>query len=454
VITVFAVDPMLERGMVLAHGLGGRTDLPVDRVLAATGAALAVAVTVLVIPSWWQASRLEDQQAGRPLPVALGRILDAPWFTYVVRSLALALSLFVVIVAFLGPAESRFNLAPYALYVVFWVGLVPASLLFGPVWRRLNPLRLVHELLSRLLRVDPDQGLHRLPVAVGLWPAAGWLLIFVWLELVFPGRALPSVVGLFLLLYALVTLTLALLFGRGWFAAGDGFEVYSTLIGSLAPFGRREDDTLVLRSPLRSLATVPHTPGLTAVAAVLIGSTGFDGLTRTQFWQRNVPPDSLLLGTVGLLIPAVVVGVLFLVAIKVGRREARPREGGEADTFTADRFAHSLVPVALGYAVAHYFSFLLFEGQVALALLSEPFRLGWDLFGTAERRVDYLLVSPTTIAWVQVGAIVVGHIVGILAAHDRALALLDHRRVAASQWPLGMVMMAITGCGVLLLVSV
>lgn len=452
--TALLAGPLWERGLVLAHGLGGRTDLPVDRVLAAAGAALAVAVTVLVIPSWWRASRLEDQQAGRPLPAPVGRLLDASRFTCVVRCLTLAISLFVVVVAFLGPAESRFNLAPYVLYVVFWVGLVPASLMFGPVWRRLNPLRLAHDLLSRLLRVEPNQGLHRLPAALGLWPAAGWLLIFVWLELVFPDRALPSVVGLFLVVYALVTLFFALLFGRRWFAAGDGFEVYSTLIGSLAPLGRRADGTFVLRSPLRSLAMVPSTPGLTAVVAVLIGSTGFDGLTRTQFWQRNVPPDSLLLGTLGLLIPVVVVGGLFLVAIQAGRRETRSPEGADADILTANRFAHSLVPVALGYAVAHYFSFLLFEGQVALALLSDPFRLGWDLFGTAERRVDYLLVSPTTIAWVQVGAIVVGHIVGILAAHDRALALLDHRRAVASQWPLGLLMMAITGCGVLLLVSV
>jgi hypothetical protein len=439
---------------VLAHGLGGRTDLPVDPMLAAGGAAFAVAFTVLVIPSWWRTSRLEDSESERPLPAALGGFLDAAWFTHVLRSLALVVSVFVTVVAFVGPTESRFNLAPYALYVVFWVGLVPASLLFGPVWRKLNPLRLVHAGLCRMLRV-PDYGLYPLPAPAGLWPAAGWLLIFVWLELVFPERATPAVVGFFLVLYAVVTLFLALLFGRRWFAAGDGFEVYSTLIGSLAPFGRRDDGTRVLRSPLRNLAAVPPTPGLTAVVAVLIGSTGFDGLTRTQLWQRTVPPDSLLLGTVGLLLPVFTVAALFLAAMRAGRRSAgRLDPAGGADALTADWFAHSLIPVALGYAIAHYFSFLLFEGQVALALASDPFRLGWDIFDTAERRLDYLLVSPATIAWVQVSAIVVGHILGILAAHDRALALLDHRRAVASQTALGLLMAVITGCGVLLLVSV
>jgi hypothetical protein len=448
------IDLAFEGGLVLAHGLGGRTDLPVDRTLAASGAALAVAFSFLIIPELSRRSRFEDPDGGLALPAALTRLLEARAFTYLLRAFVLAISGLVAVVAFFGPDESRFNLAPYAVYVIFWVGLVPASLLFGPVWRVLNPLRLLHTGLTALLRLDPDRGLYRLPRAVGLWPAATWLLVFVWLELVFPYRAEPSVVGFFLVFYGVVTLCLALLFGRTWFEAGDGFEIYSTLIGSLSPFGRRSDGTPVLRSPLRGLATVPDVPGLTAVAAVLIGSTGFDGLTRTQAWQRNVPPDSLLLGTVGLILPVATVGVVFLAAMSVVRRETSTEQAQPTGGITPDRFAHSLIPVALGYAVAHYFSFLLFEGQVALALISDPFRRGWDLFGTIERRVDYLLVDTTTIAWIQVGAIVVGHIVGILVAHDRALALLDRKQAVASQYPLGLLMTAITGAGVMLLVSV
>ena len=445
-----------SRVLVPAHGLGGRSDLPVDPVLAASGAAAAVAVSFIVLMKGWPRARFADSNGGRPLPGVISRVLDARLFAQVLRALMLAVSVFVVAVAFLGPAESDSNLAPYALYVVFWVGLVPVSLLFGPVWRLLNPLRLLHGGLCRVLGVDPEAGMKRLPAGVGLWPAAGVLLLFVWLELVYPDRAVPVVVGVFLAAYAVLTLVLALLFGRRWFSAGDGFEVYSTLIGSMAPLGRREDGTSVLRNPLTGLSGVPASPGLSAVVVVLIGSTGFDGLTRTRYWIVNVPPDSIPLGTAALLGVVGVVGALFVSAIRVSRRwmERPSSDRSSTGTLRPARFAHSLIPVALGYAVAHYFSYFLFEGQVVLALISDPFGLGWDLFGTSGRWIDYFLVSPTTIGWTQVGAIVVGHILGLTAAHDRALALFDSRNAVRSQIPLAVLMVGITLAGVLLLVAV
>jgi hypothetical protein len=444
-------DPSSPAGLVLAHGLGGRSDLPVDPGLAAAGAATAVAVSFLMVAAPRLRSGTDHRRDEPPPPAPLAQVPPSSVVVRLLRALVLLASIAVVILALTGPLRPRSNLAPYALYVVFWVGLVPASLLFGPIWRLLNPLRTVHAGLCRLFGVDPDEGLRDLPSGVGMWPAAGSLLVFVWLELVFSDRALPPVVGLFLLLYAVLTLSLAMLFGRRWFDAGDGFEVYSTLIGSMAPIGRRTGGGLVWRNPLRGLAAVRDAPGLAAVVVVLIGSTGFDGLTRTQFWITSVPPDSVPLGTVGLLAIIVSLGVVFVAAVHAGNRLADLQQADQP--LRPGLFAHSLIPIAIGYAVAHYFSFLLFEGQVPLALISDPFDLGWDLFGTARREVDYLLVAPTTIAWVQIGAIVVGHILGVVAAHHRALALLEPRRAVRSQYPLAAAMIAVTASGVLLLVS-
>jgi hypothetical protein len=103
--------------------------------------------------------------------------------------------------------------------------------------------------------------------------------------------------------------------------------------------------------------------------------------------------------------------------------------------------------------VAHYFSLVVFEGQGALALLSDPLGRGWDLFGTASWRIDYRAVSPSTIAWVQAGAIVVGHAVGVAVAHDRAVALFDRRQADRSQRPLVGVMVAYTVGGLALLLG-
>lgn len=495
-----ALHDVSRTGSVLAHGLGGRTDLPPDPRLAAIGAAIAVGGSFLIMGALWPSHRLGGQVRGRPLP-GVTRVVDARIVVLSLRMLVLAAAILVVAVAFLGPRESRFNLAPYAVYVGFWVGLAITAVLVGPVWPRVNPLRTVHAGICRLSGLKPGEGLIPLTPKVGLWPAAGWLLVFVWLELVYPQRAEPEVVGLFLASYGVLTILLALLFGSAWFAAGDGFEVYNRLFGSLAALGRRDDGMLVLRNPLNGLASLPHSPGLTGVVVVLIGSTGFDGLTRTSWWQRSIPPDSVVLGTFGLLALVAAVGALYTCAMYLGARSAglpRGREAtgngtaapgvepayavpgagrhaqapitsppprkGKSGTKLLSRtpptqsampglFAHSLIPIALGYTVAHYFSFFLFEGQVLLALVSDPFGLGWNLFGTIDRGVNYLLIGTGTIARIQVYAIVIGHVCGVVAAHDRALVLLPPKVARRGQYPLGVVMTGITLGGVLLLLS-
>lgn len=456
-------DAAEPAGAVLAHGLGGRTDLPPDPLVAAIGAAIVVGASFLIVGVAWPEHRLGRRSGGFRLS-KVTRVVDAPLVVGTLRALVLGATLLVMAVAFLGPRESRFNLAPYALYVVFWVGLAFTSVLFGPVWPRVNPLRTVHAGVCRAAGLEPDDGLRDLPRRVGVWPAAGALLVFVWLELVFPSRAEPEVVGLFLTSYVVVTVLLALVFGSRWFDAGDGFDVYSRVLASLSPVGRGDDGVLVLRNPLRGLAALPPVPGMTAVVVVLLGSTGFDGLTRTSFWRDSVRPDSVLLGTAGLLALVVAVAVLYLfatyLAAWIARLPARPARdevvvAGVEPTRAAmpGQFAHSLVPIALGYTVAHYFSYFLFEGQVVLALVSDPFGLGWDIFGTVDRSVDYLFVGTGLIARVQVYAIVLGHIGGVVAAHDRALGLLPPAAARRSQYPLALVMVTITLCGVLLLLS-
>jgi hypothetical protein len=91
------------------------------------------------------------------------------------------------------------------------------------------------------------------------------------------------------------------------------------------------------------------------------------------------------------------------------------------------------------------------EGQRTLFLASDPFETGANLFGMARRRIDYALVSPDTIAYTQVGAIVVGHVLGVIAAHDRAVRLLPKGSTARGQFPMLVVMVVYTVTGVALL---
>jgi hypothetical protein len=429
---------------VLAHGVGSRTDLPIPLGLALYGAGAAILISFAVLLLFWRSPKLGDASSGRPLPDGVQRVLDGALFRRTLQALTLAAAAFVVVVAFAGPEETARNLAPWVLYVTFWVGLVPASLLLGPVWRAANPLRLLHRGLRPVLPAPPGAG--RLP-RLGLWPAAVALVAFLFLELVFPGRAEPVTVGVFLVGYAAVQLALAAWFGEEWFAHGDGFEVYSTVVARLSPWGRRDDGRLVLRSPLANANAVPETRGLAAVVVVLLGSTGFDGLSRTAWWQNGpgAANDSLS-GTVGLLACIALVAVLYLLGTRLSGRLAHQPVGVQPR-----RYAATVIPIVLGYTVAHYFSLLMLDGQNTWILISNPFGAeGVDLFGTAGNRVDLAAVSADLIAYVQVGAVVLGHVLGVTLAHERAL--LSARRARASdQLPLVIVMVLFTVGGLGLL---
>ena len=226
------------------------------------------------------------------------------------------------------------NPLPYVVYVLCWVGIVPLSL---PRW-------------------------------VGYWPAALWLLNFVWLELAGSDRDSVTVLLLYLGCYAAVQLGASLLFGARWFATGDGFEVYSSVVATMSPLGRRGDGRLVVRNPLDGAATFGPAPGIVVLIAVLLGSTFFDTVSGSAQWARaiqSVPAPATLLDTAGLLVMIALVALTFvgatLLAGRAGDRGRRPVPG---------LLAHTIIPIVVGYVIAHYFSLLLFQGPQGIALLA------------------------------------------------------------------------------------
>jgi hypothetical protein len=430
---------------VPAHGVGTRGDLPVPVEYAAAAAGVVLVGTFVLLGVLWRTPRLRGDEGGRPLPSGLATVLDSSVTRGVLRAAVLLVAVLVVVVGFTGPSSTPDNLAPWVFYVTFWVGLVPASVLFGPVWRVVNPLRTLHAGLARLVRVDPERGVVALPPRAGLWPAAVALALFGWLELVAPEPSDPRLVAGVLTGYAVVQLTGGVLCGRTWFARADGFEVWSGLLAALSPLGRRADGRLVLRNPLDGLEAVRPQPGLAAVVLVLVGTTAFDGLSRSSLWTDAVPRGPLW-GTLGLAgVTAVVVGLWL-----AGTWRAEPSRPADRAPVPA-AFAHTIVPIAAGYAVAHYFSLFVFDGQLPFVLVSDPWGIGWNLFGTAGRAVDYTLVGVGAIAAVQLLAIVLGHVAAAVAAHERALRLYPRRVAQQMQYPMLGAMVVLT-CGAVALV--
>jgi hypothetical protein len=434
---------------ILAHGVGGRQDLPIPFELAVAGAAVALLVSFAVLALAWREPRYRGDPSGRPLPARLAGVADASWFRWLLRSIGLVATAYVLVAALFGP-DLATNPTAGVVYVLLWVGLVPASLLLGPVWKLVNPLRTVHRLVCRVLRIDPTQGLLQFPDRIGVWPGAVGLFAFVWLELVAPDQATLPVLRLWFAGLAAALLLGAALVGSRWFDAADPFEVYSGLVARLSWVARRDDGVLVARRPLENLDSTPVRPGLAAVVVVLLGSTAYDSAAHAPWWARwiqELPLSPVAAGTLGLSLWIGAVAVTYVVATRLaGVLAGTPGRG------LPDLFAHSVVPIVVGYVVAHYLTLLVLEGQNTLILLSDPLGTGADLLGTGDRLVDRSLANqPTFVATLQVSAVVVGHVLGIVSAHDRSVRLFPRRAALVGQLPLLAVMVLYTVGGLLLL---
>jgi hypothetical protein len=433
---------------ILAHGLGGRVDLPVPRWMFVFGAGTALVVSFVALASLWREPMFEGRSERRGRPSALQRVLTNRELEWTVRMLSLGFFVVVVIASFLPLAPTE-TIGPAVVFIWFWVGLAFAQAFLGDLWSTLSPF----DTLGRLLGFDESERepTRPYPKAWGTWPAAVLLFGFVWLELVDPFADRPGTLGYVIAGYTAITLGGMAVYGRrAWAEHGEGFAVYLGLFARMAPLARDPDGLVVWRPPLAGLAKVEPRPGLLALILVALGSTTFDGFSRSSLWDDWTGaltglPETLA-ETAGLLGTILLVAGLYTLAMWVAGRIT-----GEGWHVPAVRFGHSLVPIAFAYVVAHYFSFLLIEGQIGIVALSNPFGRGWNLFGTADHLVNLTLLSATTIWYAQVVAIVVGHVSGVILAHDRAIAVYPPNVALRTQYALLAVMIVFTATGLLIL---
>jgi hypothetical protein len=433
---------------ILAHGLGGRVDLPVPRWLFVFGAAAALLLSFVALAGLWKEPRFERRVERRAKPGAVQSILTNRTLEWVIRIAALGFAVVVTIASFL-PVGTTETIGPVVVFVWFWVGLAFAQGLFGNWWATVSPWGTLGRLLAFDEQERPPQ--REYPNKWGAWPAAILLFVFVWLELVDPFGSRQGWLGFAIVGYSAITLGGMAVYGlRTWARDGEAFAAYLALFARMAPLARDPDGRVVWRPPLAGLARLEPRPGRLALILVALGSTTFDGLSRTSFWTDLTGSATgfalIVVDTAGLIATILAVGGFYALAMG-----AAGRVTGEPWHVVAVRFAHSLVPIAFAYVVAHYFSFLLIEGQIGLSRLSDPFGRGWNLFGTRDWLVNLTLVSPTTIWYVQVFAIVAGHIGGVILAHDRAIAQYPPGVALRTQYALLAVMIVFTASGLLIL---
>ncbi|MDO9498399.1 MAG: hypothetical protein Q7J48_22015 [Nocardioides sp.] len=431
-----------------AHGIGGSADLPISPSLAIAGAVAALVISFTVLAVAWRNPRYDEATSGRPAPAWLDSLVASTGWRVALRVAGFVVFAYAVMVAVLGE-DLLTNPFFGIVFVWWWVGLVPLSLLFGPVWKAISPVRTINLAFAKLSGSDPEVGVFDYPRRLGYWPAAIGLFAFVWLELVYPFMTELGPVRLWCAVYVAAMLIGGALFGNTFYEHADPFEVYSSLVGKLSVWGTREG-RLLLRSPLANLDTVVVRPGLVAVLAVLFGSTAYDSFRDSSEWVsfiQSTSTSSYLLNNLALMTFCVGVGLIFaLGSMLTGVGPETSRRS------LPDRFAHSIVPIVVGYVVAHYLTYLVEFGQKTLIQASDPFGNGSNILGTGDWTVNYWLTyHPTLLANTKVIAVVVGHVLGVIAAHDRAVRLLPQRHQLTGQLPLLFAMVAFTAGGLYLL---
>jgi hypothetical protein len=415
----------------------------------------------------WRRPLLEGRDGGRPLGERWQRILLWVGWRVIFGLLSVGLLVLVWLAALVGQPDAASNLAPTFVWILFWIGLVPLVVVFGNLWALLSPWRALADAVAWAWSKTGRgwEAAAEYPARLGRWPAAVLLFAFATLELAYPRSAEPRTLALAIVVYSWITWAGMLLYGRRtWIENGEAFHVYFGLLSLIAPFAVRESDggrAVVVRPPLAGLTVRQEVPGTIAFVAVMLGSVAFDGLSRVNWWQDrrydlesryivDSPRTADLVATgfnlLGLLAAVCAVALLFLTAVKAAKLVA----GTKARL--ADAFVASLIPIALAYSVAHYFTALINQGQFGIPLASDPFGKGWDVFGTSDFTPS-LFNNPDAIWYVQVGVLIVGHVIGLALAHDRAVAIWGSARTATQTQYAMLALMVLYTCTGLWLLS-
>jgi hypothetical protein len=453
-----------------AHALIVKQDLPIPAWLFAWAASIVLVASFVAISVAWRKPRLEDER-WRPASSALSRLLLG-WPTQILCG---ALGVFLLGVAIYsglrGTEAPDRNFAITFLFVTAWIGFPFLSALLGNVFSPFNPWRAIGRVAGGGFRLLAGQGSARLayPRRLGRWPAAVGLLAFVWLEVVYGstgGVAVgldPAVAATAALLYSAYALAMMALFGvEAWCERGEVFSVYFGMFSQLAPLGVHQG-RVGRRRPLSAATHWATLPGSAALVIASIASTSFDGAQEGAF-KSAIESLSRHLAGAGFGFAAALRlsdsvfmlltfgGVALIYAL--GVRGMRSVPGAPSTAKLRMGFAHSLIPIALAYLVAHYFSLFVYQEQAQFGyLLSDPLGTSsTDLFGTASAGIDFRVLGANAIWYIQVGSLIAGHVAGLVLAHDRALVYWkDYRRATRSQYWMLAVMVAFTCFGLYLL---
>lgn len=445
---------------IYAHAIVIPVALPIPLELHLVSSGVVVAVSYLI--SIW-ASRVGFRLTGQDFLCVGLSSLSTRVVELVVRGASFVgtTTLFLLIgAAFFGVEDSLDNIAPTFLWVIAWVGISLVSITIGNVWSALNPWRLIHVIISGIIprgfsgisQYSRGQTLERLK----MWPACFIFVCFAWLELIYPDSISPRHLGVILAGYSGFTIVGIRIFGPArWLGQVEIFSVVFKILSQFAPIhigsrllgpeetsqtaptGRQESGNvrncgrpsqkaqLTLRPVWKQLV---HKRNLTVSEVVLIvlmlATMTVDGFLSTPTWamgqtrMADVGIPVLVIDSVVLIGGAVIFVSAYWLVVYAMKAFAK---SNFALIHIGGLFAYSLIPIIAGYFIAHYLHLLLIQGQLVIPLLSDPFGLGWNIFGTRYFRVDIALLGAEAYWAIAVVAIVTGHVLSVVISHSVAI---------------------------------
>ena len=459
-----------------AHAFGPRYDLPLPLELYVVGAGAAVALSFVIMAF---AFRGRPAHPGTPwtnlLEFRPTRVLLHPAVIAVLKVTSVGLFLLVLVAGIFGAQDTVKNIAPTFVWIIWWVGLAYVVALVGNIWPTINPWSIVFAGLERIFRRFGPRTQFGLGLAyppwLGVWPAVALFALFAWFELISESARVPNTLVTAILFYSGLTWLGMAAFGRNvWLAQGEAFSLAFGVLGRFAPIGGPGQDSpdgrprhWYLRPYAGALvATKPSHLSMTVFVLLMLSTVTFDGFKETPLWgdllkwialvpafhpllrkfhdlgfDFHMVLETIVLALFPLLFLLVYLGFSWLT--KWASSGARPV------TEIAGLFVFSLVPIAIAYHLAHYFSYLLLAGQLVIPLASDPFGIGWNVFGTAGYGINISIIGAKFVWYTAVIAIVAGHVFAVGVAHFIALRIFDSASAALrSQYPLLVLMVAYT----------
>jgi len=467
----------------LAHSFGVVYTLPVPFWLYGWGASAALITSFVVVgyfsrqphantPAW-------SLDVSQSRPVVLLRKLH---FIPLLQAISVGILALCIASGLWGSTNAYDNFNMTFFWIVFILGFSYLTALAGNLFDAISPWKTLSQIFGKI-STRYERGVLRYPAKLAYWPALATYMGFIWLELF--GKTDPASLAQWLITYSVWNLAGAGLFGRrDWFTYCEFFAVFLRLIASMAPVDYRPgtsdaDSRLNLRLPFSGILAKPVSHiSLMVFILFMLSSTAFDGLHETLVWKKvfwrdlylshlqhltstnplaAFPAMARLYGhwqSAWLLLSPLVYLAVYLFFIAATRYAAGTNATTTKLSFIqlAIRFSPSLLPIALVYHIAHYYTLLQTQGVKIINLISDPFGVGSNWLGTANWFRGSIIPDLTTVWHTQVILIVLGHIVSVYLAHRIALnTFATHKQALRSQLPMLILMVFFTTAGLWIL---